>query len=218
MTPNKEDYLKCIHELSETHDKISNKKISEMMHVSAPAVSEMIKKMISENLIVKDTKLGYYLTKQGLLLVSELYRKHRLIEVFLVNHLDYSIHQTHQEAEVLEHTVSTLFIDHLDKHLDYPQFCPHGGTIPKKGELLLETFHTTLAHVKEMGDYSLSRVHDNMQLLIYLEQNQLTIKQDFKLVAIDEFAKTFTITYNDKILTIPENVAKEIYITKKDKD
>ncbi|RDY77514.1 metal-dependent transcriptional regulator, partial [Streptococcus agalactiae] len=63
MTPNKEDYLKCIHELGEKNNKISNKKIAEMMQVSAPAVSEMIKKMISEQLIVKDKDLGYYLTK-----------------------------------------------------------------------------------------------------------------------------------------------------------
>lgn len=44
MTPNKADYLKCIHELGEKNNKISNKKIAEMMQVSAPAVSEMIKK------------------------------------------------------------------------------------------------------------------------------------------------------------------------------
>lgn len=43
MTPNKEDYLKCIHELGETRTKITNKRIAELMKVSAPAVSEMIK-------------------------------------------------------------------------------------------------------------------------------------------------------------------------------
>ncbi len=41
----------------------------------------------------------------------ELYRKHRLIEVFLVHHLDYTSDQIHEEAEVLEHTVSDLFVE-----------------------------------------------------------------------------------------------------------
>lgn len=47
MTPNKEDYLKCIYEIGEQEPKITNKMVAEKMHVSAPAVSEMIKKMIS---------------------------------------------------------------------------------------------------------------------------------------------------------------------------
>ena len=56
------------------------------MQVSPPAVTEMIKRMKSENLILKNKEYGYLLTDLGLKLVSELYRKHRLIEVFLVHH------------------------------------------------------------------------------------------------------------------------------------
>ncbi|WP_019779323.1 metal-dependent transcriptional regulator, partial [Streptococcus sobrinus] len=87
MTPNREDYLKCIYELSQGQRKMTNKEIAQEMRVSAPAVSEMIKKMISEGLITKDKVLGYDLTQKGLLLVSDLYRKHRLIESFLVRDL-----------------------------------------------------------------------------------------------------------------------------------
>ena len=43
MTPNKEDYLKCIHELGETQTKITNKRIAALMQVSAPAVTGNIK-------------------------------------------------------------------------------------------------------------------------------------------------------------------------------
>ena len=78
--------------------------------------------MIAEDLIVKDKELGYYLTKKGLLLVSELYRKHRLIEVFLANHLHYNADEIHQEAEVLEHTVSTILSIVWKKILIFPHF------------------------------------------------------------------------------------------------
>lgn len=214
MTPNKEDYLKCIHELGEHQEKISNKRIAEQMGVSAPAVSEMIKKMIAEELIVKDKKLGYYLTRQGLLLVSELYRKHRLIEVFLVNHLHYSVDEIHQEAEVLEHTVSTTFVDRLDENLDFPQFCPHGGTIPKKNDLLVEINRITLAQIHDLGHYRISRVHDEFMLLKYMEEQELDINCDFELVQIDDYAQTYTIVYKEKSLAIPNNIAKQIYVTK----
>ena len=64
MTPNKEDYLKIIYELSERDEKISNKQIAEKMSVSAPAVSEMVKKLLLEDLVLKDKQTGYLLTKK----------------------------------------------------------------------------------------------------------------------------------------------------------
>ncbi len=54
MTPNKEDYLKCIYEIGTDMQKITNKEIAARMQVSPPAVTEMIKRMKSENLILKD--------------------------------------------------------------------------------------------------------------------------------------------------------------------
>ena len=110
MTPNKEDYLKIIYELGEHGEKISNKRIAAKMSVSAPAVSEMVKKLLQAGLILKDKQTGYLLTKEGMALTSALYRKHRSIEVFLMNHLGYTADEIHEEAEVLEHTVSDIFI------------------------------------------------------------------------------------------------------------
>ncbi|MCP9081333.1 metal-dependent transcriptional regulator, partial [Streptococcus infantis] len=52
MTPNKEDYLKCIYEIGMDVPKITNKEIAARMQVSPPAVTEMIKRMQSENLIL----------------------------------------------------------------------------------------------------------------------------------------------------------------------
>ena len=82
MTPNKEDYLKCIYEIGMDVPKITNKEIAARMQVSPPAVTEMIKRMQAENLILKDKKKGYLVTDIGLKLVSELYRKHRLMSCF----------------------------------------------------------------------------------------------------------------------------------------
>lgn len=76
MTPNKEDYLKCIYELGQLDQKITNKLIAEKMAFSAPAVSEMLKKMVAEELISKDVKAGYLLSQTALEMVSSLYRKH----------------------------------------------------------------------------------------------------------------------------------------------
>lgn len=212
MTPNKEDYLKCIHEIGERQIKITNKLIAEMMTVSAPSVSEMLKKMLSEEWIEKDTLLGYRLTTKGQQAVSNLYRKHRLIEVFLVHHLGYTRHDIHEEAEVLEHSVTDHFIDRLEEMLDYPEVCPHGGVIPRKGQKLEEHYLTLLETVSKNGFYIIKRVYDNDLLLNYLDDNGLAMGQEFELVRHDDFGKTWTILFNHRELTIPEPVAKQLFV------
>ena len=216
MTPNKEDYLKCIYEIGTYLHKITNKEIAARMQVSPPAVTEMIKRMKSENLILKDKERGYQLTEIGLQLVSELYRKHRLIEVFLVHHLDYTSDQIHEEAEVLEHTVSDLFVERLDKLLGFPKTCPHGGTIPAKGKLLVEINNLPLADIKESGNYRLTRVHDSFDILNYLDKHELAIGDQLQVKQYDGFRNTFTIMSKDKDLQVSMEIAKQLYVEKID--
>lgn len=216
MTPNKEDYLKCIYEIGTNLDKITNKEIAARMQVSPPAVTEMIKRMKSENLILKDKERGYQLTEIGLKLVSELYRKHRLIEVFLVHHLDYTSDQIHEEAEVLEHTVSDLFVERLEKLLAFPKTCPHGGTIPTKGELLVEINNLPLIAIQEIGTYLLTRVHDSFELLTYLDKHGLNIGDKLQVKQFDGFSNTFTIINKDQELQVNMDIAKQLYVEKID--
>ena len=214
MTPNKEDYLKCIYEIGTEMQKITNKEIATRMQVSPPAVTEMIKRMKSENLILKDKENGYLLTDIGLKLVSELYRKHRLIEVFLVHHLDYTSDQIHEEAEVLEHTVSNLFVERLDKLLRFPKTCPHGGTIPAKGELLVEINNLPLAETKEAGTYLLTRVHDSFDLLKYLEKYEIHIGDQLQVKQFDSFSNSFTLVNKGEDLQVSIDIAKQLYVEK----
>ncbi|GGE34683.1 metal-dependent transcriptional regulator [Streptococcus himalayensis] len=216
MTPNKEDYLKCIYEISVHTAKITNKEIAARMQVSPPAVTEMVKRMIEEGLIIKDSKAGYLMTNLGLRLVSDLYRKHRLIEVFLLDKLGYTTDQIHDEAEVLEHTISDLFVERLNQFLDYPTMCPHGGTIPEKGSILVEQYAQTLDAARQIGTYQLTRVHDEFELLRYLEKQDLKLGDTILLTQYDPFTELYSIQTGEKELQISSNIAKQLYVEKID--
>lgn len=212
MTPNKEDYLKCIYEIGTENGKISNKEIANRMQVSPPAVTEMIKKLISEDFIIKDKAKGYLLTETGTINVAELYRKHRLIEVFLMNHLQYTCDQIHQEAEILEHTVSAHFINALDRLLNYPKTCPHGGQIPKSGQLIEEIYKQTFTQELAPGNYVLRRVQDQIDLLHYLESVGLEIGTSFILEGFDSFTQLYQLNIDGKKIQLPEAIASNLYI------
>lgn len=212
MTPNKEDYLKCIYEISTRKEKITNKEIAERMQVSPPAVTEMAKRMIEEDLIEKDKQAGYLLTLLGQKMVARLYRKHRLIEVFLLEHLGYTSDQLHEEAEVLEHTVSDYFIDQLDGFLGSPKTCPHGGTIPPKDQLLEEQHQDTLDKVTKLGNYYLVRINDSFPLLQFLEHINLSLNDSFAVQQVDTFTQSVLIQCKETTIAIPFAIANGLYI------
>ena len=214
MTPNKEDYLKCIYEIGTEVEKISNKEIASRMQVSPPAVTEMIKRMVSEGLLVKDKTHGYLLTDLGSQLVSDLYRKHRLIEVFLLKNLGYTTEEVHEEAEVLEHTVSEHFIDRLDHMLGNPKTCPHGGTIPKKGERLVEAYQDRLGETTEPGLYILQRVYDTYELLKFLDQIHLQIGDTIAFQRYDDYTGLYHLVIDDQEMSINQVIAQQLYIKK----
>lgn len=214
MTPNKEDYLKCIYEISTLEEKITNKEIAARMHVSPPAVTEMLKKLSSEGFIAKESQKGYMLTELGLQQVSDLYRKHRLIEVFLIENLGYTPEEIHEEAEVLEHTVSDHFVEQLEKLLDYPLYCPHGGTIPAKGQLLKERYHQRLSQIEDKGHYVLKRVHDEFALLQHLGQLHLTIDDEIELLGYDPYTQLYHLLIKGKEVQVNTLIAQQLYLEK----
>ena len=121
-------------ELGGDQKKINNKQIVSGLDVSAASVSEMISKLLKEGLVEHSPYQGVQLTESGLASASALIRKHRLWEVFLVEHLNYSWNEVHDDAEVLEHVTSGTLADHLEAYLGHPKFCPHGGMIPEQGQ------------------------------------------------------------------------------------
>ncbi|MBD3727743.1 MAG: metal-dependent transcriptional regulator, partial [Moraxella osloensis] len=63
-------------------------------------------------------------------LAIELIRRHRILEVFLVEKLGFGWDEVDEEAEVLEHAVSAQFIERLYRFLGEPEQDPHGSLIP----------------------------------------------------------------------------------------
>ena len=66
MTPNREDYLKIILELGGDTTKVNNKQIVSSLAVSPASVSEMISKLVKEQLVEHSPYQGVQLTESGL--------------------------------------------------------------------------------------------------------------------------------------------------------
>ena len=214
MTPNREDYLKIILELGGDTTKVNNKQIVSSLDVSAASVSEMISKLVKEELVEHSPYQGVQLTASGLQKASSLIRKHRLWEVFLVEHLDYSWNEVHDDAEVLEHVTSEHLADHLENYLNHPEHCPHGGSIPKKEEVVHEERRQTLESYPVGTKVRIARVLDEKELLDYLVTIDLNINEEYEIVDIAAYEGPITIQNDRKKIPVSFKAASTIFVEK----
>ena len=123
-----EEYCETIWELHEDDVDVIQARIAERMHVSRPAVSEMIRRMEQEGLVEVDRTVQ--LTPDGRTLAETVVRRHRLAERLLTDILGLSWAEAHQEAGRWEHVISDNVEAAIVRLLDDPTTCPHGNPIP----------------------------------------------------------------------------------------
>ncbi len=126
-----ENYLKAIFKINEKNGKSAgNKAISQAMQTSAASVTDMLRRLAKKKLINYESHKGATLTDTGNRIATNLIRKHRLWEVFLVDKLQFAWDEVHPIAEELEHIKSEKLVARLDEFLGTPKFDPHGDPIP----------------------------------------------------------------------------------------
>ena len=214
MTPNREDYLKIILELGGDTAKVNNKQIVSSLAVSPASVSEMISKLVKEQLVEHSPYQGVQLTDSGLQKASSLIRKHRLWEVFLVEHLNYSWNEVHDDAEVLEHVTSEQLADHLEDYLNHPMHCPHGGIIRQKEQVVHEARRQTLESYPVGTKVRIARVLDEKELLDYLVTIDLNIDEEYEIVDVAAYEGPITIQNAQKKIPVSFKAASTIFVDK----
>ena len=133
-----EEYLESIYKLQEEQHPVSTSRLAEHLKLSAPSVSEMVKKLAGRGLVFQSEK-GVCLTDDGKSLAKKVIRRHRLSERLLTDILGFKWDEVHDEACRLEHAISPEMEDRIAESLGNPKTCPHGHPIPDKdGKLIKE--------------------------------------------------------------------------------
>ena len=169
---------------------------------------------MKEQLVEHSPYQGVQLTETGLQKASSLIRKHRLWEVFLVEHLDYSWNEVHDDAEVLEHVTSEQLADHLEDYLNHPMHCPHGGIIPKKEQVVHEERRQTLESYPVGSKVRIARVLDEKELLDYLVTIDLNIDEEYEIVDVAAYEGPITIQNQQKKIPVSFKAASTIFVDK----
>src|SRR5256712_6993540 len=130
LTRSVEDYLKAIYHLSSQGGFAATSDMAAMLEVSSPSVSGMVKRLSETGLIEHVPYRGVQLTPQGRRAALRMIRRHRILELYLTQHLGYDWGGVHAEAERLQHAVSDDLIERMASRLGQPPYDPHGDPLP----------------------------------------------------------------------------------------
>jgi DtxR family transcriptional regulator, Mn-dependent transcriptional regulator len=169
-----ENYVKAIYQIvAETEQTTaSNGEIARKLGVAPGTVTSMLQTLESAKLVRYQTHKGASLTDSGRTLALRVLRRHRLMELFLVQTLGMTWAEVHEEAEHLEHAVSDGLIDRIDAFLGHPDRDPHGDPIPNRDGAVADCDSIPLKDCSPGTRFQLLRVLDQSpEFLTYLSQS-----------------------------------------------
>ena len=210
LTEEQEDYLKAIFGLNGTTDYVSNKNLAQDLNIKPSSVSEMMLRLKKDDYVDIRPYKGVKLTQKGLDHTTNIIKRHRLIERFLIEELEYTWGEVHEKAEILEHRVSDRFIDKIDKLMGYPTTCPHGGIIPRENQIE-EIYNTSLNEFEIGDDVEIKRVMDYVNLLDYLSNQELHIGDVVTISNKDSLNQLIELKLEDKTIMISETNASYLF-------
>ncbi|MCB0061058.1 MAG: metal-dependent transcriptional regulator [Caldilineaceae bacterium] len=213
------DYLAAIQKLSMQNEKVTTSALAERMHVSPAATSSMLKRLEETAFIDRSTSDGITLTEQGRLAAMQLIRRHRLLEVYLIEVMGYTWDQVDVEAHNLQHAISSYFEDRMDELCNYPTHCPHGDPIPRKDGTMPTDTLLSVVELQPGQQGELRRVGStDARVLRYLTQLDLMPGCIVKLVDKAPFSGpvTLEVTNRDHMTSdtkiLGNELAKQLFL------
>tara|TARA_B100000767_G_scaffold208745_1_gene195705 strand:+ start:1234 stop:1905 length:672 start_codon:yes stop_codon:yes gene_type:complete len=216
LTQTEENYLKAIFSLSlEASKAVSTNAISEQLATKASSVTDMVKKLSEKKLVNYKKYQGVALTVLGREIAVKIIRKHRLWEVFLVKHLDFSWDEVHDVAEQLEHVKSIKLVKQLDAFLEYPTHDPHGDPIPDAdGNIPVHT-DLVLASLDVGASCIIIGVKDtSTSFLKYLDSSGITLGTEIALLHKEDFDNSMSLQMGAKQLSVSHQITKNLLVKK----
>jgi DtxR family Mn-dependent transcriptional regulator len=196
-----EDYLKTLYSEQQKTPAllVPMGSLSSAMNVAPGTATAMVKSLAESDLVEYEPRTGVRLTANGRASALHVLRRHRLVELFLVETLKLDWSEVHEEAERLEHAVSDKVLERIDVLLGRPAVDPHGDPIPTAmGEVAKKTL-TSLAECETGHSLRIARILDqDPAFLQFAERSGLTPGAAVRVLQQDPVADAVSIQCESK--------------------
>jgi DtxR family transcriptional regulator, Mn-dependent transcriptional regulator len=193
-----EDYAKSIYSLQQRAggEPVSTNALAERCGVTAASASAMVKRLAERGLAIHEPYHGVRLTDAGQRLALEMLRHHRLLELYLAEHLDVPWDRVHEEADALEHVLSEDLEARIAAKLGNPTHDPHGDPIPDRDLVIDEGETERLDSLPVGAGAHFVRVSDaDPEMLRYLSGLGVSVGDELEMVDRQPFEGPCTVRF-----------------------
>ncbi len=213
-----ENYLKAIYQaqsqLGGEGDLVPMGRLASTLGVVPGTATTMVKALSESGLVTYEPYVGVRLTSAGEKLAVRVLRRHRLIELFLVQVLGMSWAEVHDDAERLEHAVSDALIERIDDMLGRPSVDPHGDPIPDQAGIVRRQESFTLLDCPLQTALTITRIADqDPEFLRFIENSFLKPGAIIQIEARDDRADSVSVKGSgDRRVTLGTRAASKLLV------
>ena len=212
-----ENYLIAIQTLHDDEIRCIPARIAELVGVSAPTVTEALRRMARDGYIEESHDPQVELTETGRALVTALMRRHRIVERWLSDSLGLDWASAHEEAHRLEHAISDTVAERLWETMERPDCCPHGNPILPPGLLPApDTDHLRLRDVPTGKPVTLVRIselaEEQHDLIAYFQEKGFYPGVAMLVVDRAPLHGPMTVEVDGQAVALAEDVAAYLWV------
>jgi DtxR family Mn-dependent transcriptional regulator len=213
-----ENYLKAIYHsqtaLASSDRLVPMGQVASAVGVTPGTATTMVKALAESGLAEYEPYSGVRLTRAGQQLAGLVLRRHRLVELFLVQVMGMSWAEVHDEAEQLEHVVSERLIERIDDMLGHPTHDPHGDPIPTPEGTITSRELESLLTCPTGTALRVTRIADqDPAFLRFIESNDLKPGQSVEVETRDAAADSVRLRGKDRrSITIGARAASKLLV------
>ncbi|MBC8161719.1 MAG: metal-dependent transcriptional regulator [Roseiflexaceae bacterium] len=206
------EYLEVIYYLSTRSEPVIAARLAEWMRVTAPTVTNIVKRMEEKAYITRDARGEISLTSEGFDVAENVVKRHRILERFLVDIMKVPWHMIHEEAVRLEPALSPLMEERIADLVREATTCPHGNPIPGRGEAHKGTRRLIEAAVGEQ--FTLRRIteeaEEDTDLMRYIQESGIVPGATFTITGSSP-AFGVTLHRDERSITVSPQVAAALW-------
>jgi DtxR family Mn-dependent transcriptional regulator len=211
-----ESYAKAILQISLESGEavVTTGQLAKRLRVTDGTASRMVRVLSEAGLAVFAPYEGAQLTQAGQRLAARAWRKHRLIEQFLVTVLAMEWDAIDEEAARLESAVSDRLIERIDQFLGHPDVDPHGDPIPRRDGSLPQTPGVSLAACNGGAAFVIRRLLDQTPgALRFLSSVGARPGQSGRVVKNSPIAGIVSIDLDGHVVDLSRAVAAKVFVS-----
>ncbi len=208
------EYLAEIYRLQEDDPTVSTTNLADRLHVSAPAVPRMLKRLRNAGYVKHIPYKGFELTLLGQEEALKELRRHRVLEVFLVNIMGFTWDEAHEHADDLGKGLNGQIVARMAAMCNHPTRCPHGEPIPDEHGVIPELNDICIINLGVGTRGQVSRVRTNEpERLKYYATLGLVPDAEFEIVGRAPFNGPMRLRVGREDVVLGVELTKALWVT-----